>query len=127
MVIDMDISPHDQEAPAPPTTVAAVTDNRTANVPIPKDRRQPIEDDGTQPRWFLPDTLVITYAQEYDDDNPDGAWEVTAVASGALLSGGTPARRRTSRTFRGTPEQVGPAFPEWVNYYVDRYHPSKRA
>ena len=122
-------NPHEHRTPAPApqrAAVATVTINATAEVPVPEDRRQPIRDN--ENRWFEPDSLVITYAQQYSDagtvDEEIGPWQVTAVASGPLLSGGTTARRRAARRF-----QDGEAgdFPAWVGEYVDRYHPAKRA
>lgn len=128
MVIGMD-TPHEghgQESAAAPVTVATVTINATAEVPLPPEKRQPERDEGG--RWFEPDSLVVTYAQQYRDagtvDEKIGEWEVTAVASGPLLSAGSAARRRTKRIYHGG---EGGDIPAWVGEYVDRYHPSKRS
>lgn len=90
-----------------------------------------LRDDTDRRRYFAPDKVTITYVQEYAEagtvDETIGPWDVTAVVSGLLITGGAVGKRRSSRTFTAPPGEMDPGLPDWLGDIIGRYHPAKRA
>jgi hypothetical protein len=103
-----------------------------ATVEVPVESEDLFVRDGTQrSRVFLVDHVTINYSQEYTAaDSPDeniGPWYATAVASGFIVTGGAPGKRRTDRTFHDDPTAAERDLPDWLAGVVDRFNPAKRA
>ena len=107
---------------------ADVTINATVSVPLSGDDLV-IRDDTQKARYFAADQATIVYTQSYTDagsaDETASAWEVTAVVSGLLITGGSVGKRRASRTFREDVDADEPVFPTWLAGVIDKYHPGK--
>lgn len=113
-----------ETADAPDT----ITTERTVRV-----RRLPtgkyLEEEGGRHRVFLAEEAAILYKQEFETgltrDESLTAWEITVTVSGRLITSGVPGKRSIHRTYYdepGSPSTV----PDWLDEYVDRYHPAKR-
>lgn len=111
----------------PQIGAADVQINATVEVPVSGDLI--VRDDTQRARYFEADKVTINYRQAFTDagtaDETSTPWEITAVVSGALLSGGAAGKRRASRTFRDDLDADEPSFPDWLQTIVDKFHPGK--
>jgi hypothetical protein len=104
--------------------VPLITDNEESEIHLREDN-----DKREKRRLFVVDRVTLTCMQEYTEaDSADEGvtpWDVTAVASGRMITGGTVGNRRLSRTFHDDPAADEPTLPAWLGEIIERYHPRK--